>query len=183
MTAGVLPRAVCELLCDGLPQAATLDQALGLLNQARSMLLGEGMLTVNLDVTTAQDPPGEIRLRRIWSSEPGAYPVGGGKTKTLTPWSRQLLRDARVFVGEGDDALVRVFDDHARIAALDLHAVVNVPITREGRCVATFNVLGPRPQWHAREVAAIRMLALLAAPQVLAALQVLAVSARLQTAQ
>lgn len=173
----VLPVAVCELLCDGLPQAATLEQALGLLNRARSMLLGAGMLTVNLDVTTAQDPPGAIRLRRIWSSEPGAYPVGGGKTKTLTPWSRQLLQEARVFVGEGDAALARVFDDHARIAALDLHAVVNVPITRAGRCVATFNVLGPRPRWLARELAAIRLLALLAAPQVLAA------AAALQTAQ
>ena len=174
---GVFPVAVCELLCDGLPQAASLDQALGLLNQVRIMLLGEGLLTVNLDVTTPQDPPGEIRLRRIWTSEPGAYPVGGGKTKTLTPWSRQLLRDARVFVGEGDEALARVFDDHARIAALDLHAVVNVPITGEGRCVATFNVLGRRPQWQACELAAIRMLALLAAPKVLAR------AARHQTAQ
>lgn len=185
----VLPVAVCELLCDGLPQAASLDQALGLLNQARIMLLGEGMLTVNLDVTTPQDPPGEVRLRRIWTSEAGAYPVGGGKTKTLTPWSRQLLRDARVFVGEGDDELARVFDDHARIAALDLHAVVNVPIARDGRCVATFNVLGRRAQWLARELAAIRLLALLAAPQVLAAAQVLATAqvlasaAPLQTAQ
>lgn len=164
----VFPLAVCELLCDGLPQAATLDQALGLLNQARVLLLGEGMLTVNLDVTTAQDPPGEVRLRRIWSSEPGAYPVGGGKTKTLTPWSRQLLHEARVFVGEGDEALARVFDDHARITSLGLHAVVNVPLSREGRCVATFNVLGPRPQWQATELAAIRLLALLAGPRVLA---------------
>lgn len=164
---GVLPVAVCELLCDGLPQAASLDQALGLLNQARIMLLGEGMLTVNLDVTTPQDPPGEIRLRRIWTSEAGAYPVGGGKTKTLTPWSRHLLQDARVFVGEGDEALARVFDDHARIASLGLHAVVNVPLLREGRCVATFNVLGIEPRWQPSQIAAIRLLALLATSHVL----------------
>lgn len=163
----MLPLAVCELLCDGLPRAASLDQALGLLNQARSLVLGEGMLTVNVDVTTPQDPPGEIRLQRIWSSEPGAYPVGGGKTKTRTPWTRQLLERGEVFVGEGDAALARVFDDHARIAALDLHSVVNVPITREGRCVATFNVLGRQSSWQARDIAAIRMLALLAAPHVL----------------
>ena len=163
----MLPLAVCELLCDGLPRAVSLDQALGLLNQARSLVLGEGMLTVNLDVTTPQDPPGEIRLQRIWSSEPGGYPVGGGKTKTRTPWTRQLLEQGEVFVGEGDAALARVFDDHARIAALDLHSVANVPITREGRCVATFNVLGRQSGWQARDIAAIRMLALLAAPHVL----------------
>lgn len=163
----MLPLAVCELLCDGLPQAASLDQALGLLNQARSLVLGQGMLTVNVDATTPEDRPGEIRLQRIWSSEPGAYPVGGGKTKTRTPWTRQLLEQGEVFVGEGDAALARVFDDHARIAALDLHAVVNVPIRREGRCVATFNVLGRQSSWQARDIAAIRMLALLAAPHVL----------------
>ena len=167
--AGVLTSAACQLLCDGLPQAASLDQAFALLERARAMVLGAGMLTVNLDVTTPQDPPGEIRLRRLWTSEPVAYPVGGDKTKTSTPWSRQLFEQGRVFVGEGDEALARVFDDHARIASLNLHAVVNVPIARAGRCVATFNVLGPRPRWHVDEVAAIRMLALLAAPWVLAA--------------
>jgi GAF domain-containing protein len=164
---GVLPLAACELLCRGLPRAASMEAALGLLEQARQMALGDGMLTVNQDVTTAQDPPGEIRLRRIWSSRPDAYPVGGGKTKTLTPWSRQLLERGEVFVGEGDAALARVFDDHARIASLDLHAVVNVPLLRDGRCAATFNVLGTRAQWQAGEIATIELLALLATPHVL----------------
>lgn len=163
----MLPLAACELLCRGLPRAASMDAALGLLEQARAMALGEGMLTVNQDVTTAQDPPGEIRLRRIWSSRPDAYPVGGGKTKTLTSWSRQLLVQGEVFVGEGDASLASVFDDHARIASLGLHAVVNVPLLRDGRCVATFNVLGTRPAWLAGEVAAIELLALLATPYVL----------------
>lgn len=165
---GVLPLAACELLCDGLPLADCLDDALGLLNRARELALGAGMLTVNVDATTPQDPPGEIRLRRIWSSQPQAYPVGGGKTKTRTPWTRQLLEQGSVFVGEGDAALANVFDDHARIASLDLHSVVNVPILRAGRCVATFNVLGQRDRWLAGEVAAIRLLALLATPHVLA---------------
>ena len=165
---GVLPLAVCTLLCDGLPQAASLDDALALLNRARAMALGQGMLTVNLDVTTPQDPPGDIRLRRIWTSEPAAYPVGGGKTKTRTPWTRQLLQECKVFVGEGDEALARVFDDHQRIVALDLHAVVNVPIMHRGRCAATFNVLGRQARWEPGHVALIRMLALLAAPYVLA---------------
>lgn len=88
-----------------------MGDALGLLNEARRHLLGEGMLTVNLDVTVPQDPPGEIRLRRVWSSEPDAYPVGGSKTKTRTAWSRRLFEQAQVFVGEGDAALAAVFDD------------------------------------------------------------------------
>lgn len=166
---GVFPLAVCELLCSGLQQAKSLDEAMGLLNQARSMMLGEGLLTVNLDVTSPQDPPGEIRLMRIWTSEPAAYPVGGAKKKTRTPWTLHLLEQCRVFVGEGDQVLAQVFDDHARIASLNLHSVVNVPITREGRCLATFNAMGQQASWREHDIAAIQLLALLSAPHVLAA--------------
>lgn len=163
---GVFSVEACELLCSRLPQAKSLDEAMGVIEQARSILLGEGMLTVNVDATTPQDPPGEIQLKRVWTSQPGAYPVGGAKRKTRTAWTRQLLEQCKVYVGEGDQALAEVFDDHARIASLDLHAVVNVPIVREGRCVATFNVLGRQPRWQEHEIAAIRLLALLAAPHV-----------------
>ena len=162
----VLSQDACELLCNALPTAKSLDEALGVIEQARSMMLGAGMLTVNLDATSSGDPPGEIRLQRIWSSEPGAYPAGGAKQKTRTAWTRHLLEQCKVFVGEGDHALAEVFDDHPRIASLDLHAVVNVPIVRDGRCVATFNVLSRRPCWQPRELAAIRLLALLATPHI-----------------
>jgi GAF domain-containing protein len=175
---GVLPLAVCELLCSGLPQAESLDEAMDLLNRARSMMLGEGMLTVNLDLTSPQDPPGESQLMRIWTSEPAAYPVGGAKRKTRTPWTRHLLEQCRVFVGGGDGVLAEVFDDHASIASLNLHAVVNVPIIRAGRCLATFNVLGRQERWQERDIAAIRMLALLSAPHVLAAATSLAAELR-----
>ena len=163
----MLPLAVCELLCDGLSRAQSPEAALELLNRARALLLGPGMLTVNLDVTTAGEPPGEIRLRRIWSSEPAAYPVGGGKRKTQTPWTRQLLGAGQLFVGEGDAALARVFDDHATITTLGFHAVINVPLLKQGRCVATFNVLGARADWQPQEIGAVRLLALLATPHVL----------------
>jgi GAF domain-containing protein len=166
---GVFPPAVCELLCSGLPQAKSLDEAMGLLEHARSMMLGRGLLTVNLDVTSQQDPPGGILLMRIWTSQPAAYPVGGSKRKTRTPWTLHLLEQCRVFVGEGDGVLAEVFDDHARIASLNLHAVVNVPIVHEGRCLATFNVLGQQPHWQERDIAAIRLLALLSAPHVMTA--------------
>lgn len=163
-----LPLALCERLCSGLADAASFDSALELLDQARASLLGPGMLTVNLDVTGAGEPPGEIRLRRIWSSEPGAYPVGGGKRKTQTPWTRQLLGAGQLFVGEGDAVLAEVFDDHATIAGLGLHSVINVPILRGTRCVGTFNVLGGAWRWQPQDIAAARLLALLATPHVLA---------------
>jgi GAF domain-containing protein len=164
----MLPLAACELLCEGLPAAASMADALRLLHRACELMLGEALLTVNLDVTTAQDPVGEIRLRRVWTSNAAAYPVGGGKTKQLTSWTRRLFEERKVFIGEGDDALAQVFDDHGKIVSLGLHSVVNVPVVQRERAVATFNVLGQAPRWTPEHVAAIRLLALLAAPFILA---------------
>jgi GAF domain-containing protein len=164
--ANVLSVAVCERLCDTLPRAVSFDAAMGHIEAARHALLGPGLLTVNLNATAADDPPDEVQLQRLWSSDPQAYPVAGRKRKKLTPWTRQLLMRAEVFVGEGETALAEVFDDHALIAALGLRAVVNVPLLEDGRCAATFNVLGTRARWAPQEVALVRLLALLATPWV-----------------
>jgi hypothetical protein len=143
----VLSVEVCEQLCDALPRAATVDAALGHIESARRALLGPGLLTVNLNATAPDDPPDEVQLQRLWSSDPQAYPVAGRKRKTLTRWTQHLLLRAEVFVGEGEAALAEVFDDHALIATLGLRAVVNVPLLEDGRCAATFNVLGTRARW------------------------------------
>ena len=164
---GVLPLAVCEALCDALARCEEPPQALAHIEGARHALLGPGLLTVNLDATRPTDPPGEIQLRRAWSSQPVEYPVGGRKRKLPTPWTQQLLLRGEIFIGEGEAALAAVFDDHARIAAMGLLAVINVPLLHGGRCVATFNVLGNRARWLPQEVAAVRLLALLAKPFVL----------------
>jgi GAF domain-containing protein len=44
--------------------------------------------------------------------------------------------------------------------------VVNVPLLEDGRCAATFNVLGTRARWTPQEIALVRLLALLATPWV-----------------
>ena len=169
MESAALPAAVGDALDDALGKAVTCDDALRAIHIALVSVLGHNLLTVNLDATQPNDPPDEVQLQRLWTSDPGAYPVGGRKRKTLTPWTRQLLQRAEVFIGEGDAALAAVFEEHQSIAARGLHSVVNVPLLQRERCVATFNVLGTRPEWRAREVAAIQHLALLATPWVLRA--------------
>jgi hypothetical protein len=161
---GVLPLAVCERLCDALARNPDPAQALAAIEAARAALLGPGLLTVNLVATEPGDPPGEIHLQRGWSSNPAAYPVGGRKRKLPTPWTEQLLVRGEVFIGEGEAALASVFDDHARIAALGLESVINVPLIERGRCRATFNALGMHPRWKREDIASVRLLALLASP-------------------
>lgn len=162
-----LPPAACAALCQDLPRAPGPDAALRILEQVRQSLLGDGLLTVNLNATPDRADDEVVELQRLWSSNPAVYPVAGRKRKPMTPWARQLLRRGEVFVGEGDAALAAVFDDHAQIASLGLRAVINVPLLAGRRCVATFNVLGSRPQWQPHEVMLARLLAVLATPWVL----------------
>lgn len=162
-----LSAAACTALCEDLPHACDPDAALRILDQVRQSLLGDGLLTVNVNATPERASDETVELQRLWSSNPAAYPVAGRKRKTMTPWARQLLCHCEVFVGEGDETLARVFDDHAQIALLGLHAVINVPIVAGGRCMATFNVLGSRPQWLPHEIMLTRLLAVLATPWVL----------------
>lgn len=162
-----LPPDACTALCQDLAHATNVDAALRILDHVRQSLLGDGLLTVNINVTSERASDEAVDLQRMWSSNPAAYPVAGRKHKAMTLWARQLLRRCEVFVGEGDEILAEVFDDHVQIALMGLHAVINVPILAGGRCVATFNVLGSRPQWQPHEVMLARLLAVLATPWVL----------------
>jgi hypothetical protein len=168
-----LPLAVCRTLTHELPRAGDMATALQCIDGVRRQQLGDGLLTVNIDASPSGgiDSDSEIvELQRVWTSDPAAYPVGGRKRKAMTPWTRQLLRRGEVYVGEGEAALREVFDDHARIAALGLRAVVNVPLLDAGgRCRATFNLLGTRAAWQVQEIALVQLLGVLATPWVLSA--------------
>lgn len=84
-----------------------------------------------------------MTVRRIYSSDPAAYPVGGAKPKRDTEWGRQVLLQARVFVGEGEAAIRAHFADHAVIAGLGLRSIVNIPVVLHGECRGTVNFLWP----------------------------------------
>ena len=160
-------------LCEALSRTREFAQAMSALEGARRDLLGDGLLTVNVRTDRLPGSPIDgasesgAELQRIWSSNIDAYPVAGRKRKSWTPWALQLLGRAEVFVGEGTDAMKEAFSDHALIASLGLRSIVNVPLMDDrGDCFATFNVLTPRDKWEARDVIAIRLLALLATPAV-----------------
>lgn len=160
-------------LCEALSRTHDFAQAMSALEGARRDLLGDGLLTVNVRTDRLPGSPIDeasesgAELQRIWSSNIDAYPVAGRKRKSWTPWALQLLGRGEVFVGEGTDALQEAFSDHALIASLGLRSIVNVPLMDDcGDCFATFNVLTHRDKWEARDVIAIRLLALLATPVV-----------------
>ncbi|MGO4329934.1 GAF domain-containing protein [Cupriavidus sp. 2TAF22] len=158
-----LPADLLATLCDALARAPAPAAAFDALGSATAALLGPGLLTINAWRRASAE------IERLWSSDTGAYPVGGRKYKADTPWTIRVLHQGQVFVGEGDTALAAVFDDIAVIRGLGLSAVVNVPVCEHGQCVGTFNFLAARNAWTGSEIATLRMLAQMAVPAVLAA--------------
>jgi len=155
--------ALCANLFDAMSEAPDAEVALTQIDVYRQLLAGPGIFSIQLNVTTRDDPPDEILLQRFYSSQRGRFPVQGRKRKTLTPWTETLFARGRVFIAEGIAALEQTFDDYEQMRPLGLNAVVNVPLMKERMCYATFNVFGTRGGWQPSEVVALRLLALAAA--------------------
>lgn len=106
----------------------------------------------------------QLRLQRLYSSNPEAYPPGGKKDKAGTSWGRHVLQERQIFIGEGLQAIAQSFDDHDAIAALGLRSVINVPVVFEGTCLGTVNFLMTSERVREEDVEAARWSALMALP-------------------
>ena len=98
-------------------------------------VIGHGLFTVTaFDATTMQ-------VRRVYSSNGAAYPVGGRKAKRDTEFGRRVLVGMQPLVCEGDAEIARIFDDHETIRGLGMHSSLNAPVLDAGRCVGVLNFL------------------------------------------
>ena len=78
---------------------------------------------------------------RIYTNQPGPYPVGGRKQFADTPWARSLLRDSRPYLGRTAADIREVFFDHELIFSLGCASVLNVPVAWGGQVLGTMNLL------------------------------------------
>lgn len=138
--------------------AADAAAALQAIDAYAHAALGHALCTVNRYDAEA------MRVVRLYSSNPQAYPPGGSKDKRGTPWGRHVLLEQQVFVGEGEAAIREFFNDHDAIRELGLQSVINVPVVYDGACLGTVNFLMPRAALSADDIAAARLAGILALP-------------------
>ncbi len=100
--------------------------------------------------------PDTMEVERIHSTMPQAYPVSGRKPKRRTEWGQKVLIDRQVNAGFGEDDIAWAFDDHDKILALGLRAVLNVPVIAGDRVIGTLNYLREGPAFTAAEIATAR---------------------------
>lgn len=93
-----------------------------------------------------------MRVKRLYSSNPDAYPLGGGKGKRDTPWGRQVLIEGCPFISATEDDIRANFDDYKFIFDLGLKSVMNIPIRIYGRTIGTLNFLNDASVYAARDL-------------------------------
>lgn len=136
--------------------AATGDGPADIFEAARALsqrVLGHQLFTI-MAVNMEQ-----MQVRRQYSSNPDAYPVGGWKEKRDTEWGHHVLEQGRPFVGRSAKDIRLAFDDSDLILSLGLESVLNVPIRLYGRTVGTMNLLHRADYYQQDHIEAGRLLA------------------------
>ena len=144
----------------GQPQAgfAALDTALG-------QLVGHRLFTV-----VAWDAPNAVN-RRVHSSRPADYPVGGAKSVGKeSDYHRRIIEAGEPRFYRDTDEIRVAFADHALILSLGCEACVNMPIRWDGRTVGAFNLLDAAGRYDPGMLPLLRVAAALAVAPLLAVL-------------
>ena len=82
-----------------------------------------------------------MRVQRLYSNNPEAYPPGGAKAKRDTEWSRHVLEQGSPFIGHSAEDIRANFDDHDVIFGLGLESILNMPVRLQGKTIGTMNLL------------------------------------------
>lgn len=159
---------------DPLPHLLAVAHALRREGQPRASFaalqaaMGEAIGHILFTVLLHHHDTGESE--RFWTSHPTQYPVGGRKPLNPTPWTQQVLRDQRAYIGRTAEDIRAVFFDHELIASLGCDSVLNVPVVWNGRTLGTLNLLH-RAHWYSEaDVPLAEAFAALAVPAYLALL-------------
>ena len=93
---------------------------------------------------------------RIYSSNEAVYPLSGTKAYPKNAWTDQVIKNKQVFLANSLAAIKDVFFDYETIAALELGAVINLPIVLNKRLIGSANILAAEGQYGLPEVTALQ---------------------------
>ncbi|MGJ7612898.1 MULTISPECIES: GAF domain-containing protein [unclassified Variovorax] len=105
---------------------------------------------------------------RIYTNMREAYPVGGRKPVTDSPWMQQVMQRGLPYIGRNADDLREVFYDHALIDSLGCRSVLNIPLRWQGQTLGTLNLLHEENWYGTQHIEPARVFAQLAVPAVMA---------------
>ncbi|MBT2232558.1 GAF domain-containing protein [Nonomuraea sp. NEAU-A123] len=109
--------------------------------------------------------PERQALRRVHSSDPERYPVGGEKTvEVARGWLARCIEAGEPYFGPDRAAVREIFADHELIESLGCGAIINVPVKDGGQVLGVLNILDAEGSYDEESVAVAASLAPLAVP-------------------
>lgn len=109
--------------------------------------------------------PQRRALRRVHSSHPEQYPVGGEKTVDVAAgWLERCIEQRQPYFGPDAAAVREIFADHELIATLGCGSVINVPVVDGAGVLGVLNMLDAEGRYGELDVATALTLAPLAVP-------------------
>ncbi|MEV6832285.1 GAF domain-containing protein [Amycolatopsis sp. NPDC051102] len=109
--------------------------------------------------------PERRALRRVHSSHPAEYPVGGEKTvEVAAGWLDRCITAQEPYFGPDRAAVREIFADHELIESLGCGSIINVPVVDGGRTLGVLNILDAEGAYDEASVKAAEALAPLAVP-------------------
>ena len=143
-------------LAAGVAAANSRDGVFGAIERIASVRMKIAVFSVSTCNVAAME------LERIYSSRPDVYPAGIRKSKRETAWGEQVLKEQRVFVGEGPLEMAAAFDDQERMASLGVRSIINVPVVVSERCLGVLNFARSVERVLPADVSLARVMALCA---------------------
>src|SRR5262249_6260940 len=84
--------------------------------------------------------PALRQSERYYTNQPAAYPVGGRKPVTDSPWMHRVIRDGQPYIGRSRHDIEQNFFDHALIVSLGCESILNMPVRWRGQTIGTLNI-------------------------------------------
>ena len=78
---------------------------------------------------------------RVYSSRPGANPVGGRKTLADAPRMQKVLASGLPFVGHSRQDIIDNYPDHQKLLANGWESIINMPVHWGHRVLGTVNLM------------------------------------------
>jgi len=132
-----------------------------------------------IDAALAHDPahilftvlvhhPALKQSERFYTNKPDAYPIGGRKPVTDTPWMQRVIGEGQPYIGRTRHDIEQHFFDHALIVSLGCESILNMPVRWRGQTMGTLNLCHRAEFYHDGHLPRVRLIAHLALPALLA---------------
>jgi GAF domain-containing protein len=115
--------------------------------------------------------PALRQSERYYTNQPAAYPVGGRKPVTDSPWMHRVIRDGQPYIGRSRHDIEQNFFDHALIVSLGCESILNMPVRWRGQTIGTLNLCHRAGFYDESHLPLLRLVAQLALPALMTIVQ------------